>query len=227
MRPVTRVIAPVRTQVRDILKSMITDGQLSPGDRLIERDLCEQFGVSRPLLREALRQLEAEGLVSSLPNGGVHVKMMNLEEASEIYAVRAFLEAGAARLIAEAGSDEVIEELERYTKLVEEALATGDPLEFRRAKNNFYKALQNGCGNATLSEMLGMVHGRIQLLRTFTLGDPPRRSAAVAEIRAIVDAIRRRDPEEAHRLSVLHMDNACATMREVWKKLHGDVAMIA
>ena len=226
MRPVTRVVAPIRTQVQDILKSMIVDGQLLPGDRLIERDLCERFGVSRPLLREALRQLEAEGLVSSLPNGGVHVKVMTLDEAQEVYAVRSFLEAGAAKLVAETGSTSVIEELGRHTKAVEDALETDDPLALRRAKNNFYEALQAACGNATLAEMLRIVHGRIQLLRSVTLGDPVRRRAAVHEIRAIYDAIANRDGAEAHRLSLIHIENASAAMHGAWHKQHGEAVML-
>lgn len=227
MSIVTRVVAPVRTQVRDILKSMIADGQLSPGDRLIERDLCERFGVSRPLLREALRQLEAEGLVSSLPSGGVIVKLLSLEEAHEIYAVRSFLEAGAAKLIADNADDATVARLGHCTRAVEEACAKDDPLALRRAKNGFYEALQAACGNSTLAEMLRIVHGRIQLLRTVTLGDPARRKAAVAEIRAIFDAIEKRDGEEAHRLSTLHIANASAAMRNTWTKLQKDMAMIA
>jgi len=226
LRSVTRVVAPIRTQVQDILKSMIVDGQLSPGDRLIERDLCERFGVSRPLLREALRQLDAEGLVSSLPSGGVHVKMMSLEEAREVYAVRSFLEAGAAKLVAEAGSAEALQELGDLTKAVETALNTNDPLALRRAKNDFYEALQEACGNATLAEMLRVVHGRIQLLRSVTLGDPARRVAAVQEIRAIYDAIAARNGAEAHRLSILHIENASAAMRNAWQKQHGEVVML-
>ena len=228
MRSVVRVAAPVRLQVQDILKAMIADGQLASGDRLIERDLCERLGVSRPLLREALRQLEAEGLVTSLPNGGVHVKVMTIEEAREIYAVRSFLEAGAAKLIAETGTAVAIAELGERTAAVGTALATGDPLALRRAKNAFYETLQQACGNATLAEMLRIVHGRIQLLRTLTLGDPARRVAAVQEIRAIYEAIAARDGDSAYSRSVTHLDNAFAAMHTTWQRqLAGEASAVA
>ncbi len=221
MQTVTRVVAPVRSQVQDLLKLMIFEGQLAPGDRLIERDLCQRFGVSRPLLREALRQLDAEGLVTSQPNGGVVVKMMTVEEATDVYAVRAFLEGGAARLTAQLGTDDAIEALRERTRAVERALGDSDPLALRRAKNAFYEALQESCGNPTLAEMLRIVHGRIHLLRTLTLNEPGRMAAAVAEIRAIFDAIEARDAEEAFRLSVRHIENAASAMRKAWRPSAG------
>lgn len=221
MQTVTRVVAPVRSQVQDLLKLMIFEGQLAPGDRLIERDLCQRFGVSRPLLREALRQLDAEGLVTSQPNGGVVVKVMTVEEATDVYAVRAFLEGGAARLTAQLGTDDAIEALRERTRAVEQALGDSDPLALRRAKNAFYESLQEGCGNPTLAEMLRIVHGRIHLLRTLTLNEPGRMAAAVAEIRAIFDAVEARDAEEAFRLSVRHIENAAIAMRKAWRPSAG------
>ncbi|GAC1594862.1 MAG: hypothetical protein NVS3B28_25840 [Candidatus Velthaea sp.] len=66
----TSVAAPLRQQLTDVLRAAIADGQFKPGDRLIERDLCERTGVSRTSIREAFRALEAEGLIESIPNRG-------------------------------------------------------------------------------------------------------------------------------------------------------------
>jgi DNA-binding GntR family transcriptional regulator len=86
---VTRIAAPVRTQVERHLRQAILSGHFRPGDRLIARELCELFGVSRTALREALRSLEGHGLVVTIPQKGLVVATMTLQEAEEIYRVRA------------------------------------------------------------------------------------------------------------------------------------------
>ena len=88
-----RIAAPLRAQVEEVLRRAIAEGDLASGDRLVERTLCERFGVSRPLLREALRQLEAEHLVEAVPNRGIVVARPTIEDALQLYQVRAELEA--------------------------------------------------------------------------------------------------------------------------------------
>jgi DNA-binding GntR family transcriptional regulator len=96
------------------------------------------------------------------------------------------------------------------------ALAEGDGLNMRRAKNDFYDCLMTRCGNGTLHEMLRVIHGRIQLLRTVTLGNPDRMHAAAAEISEIHAAILQRDSEAAPRLTSEHIRNAAAAIRQAW-----------
>ena len=86
---IARLAAPVRIQLEKRLRHLIVSGEFRPGDRLIERDLCTRFGVSRTLLREALRNLESRGLVQNIPQKGVIVATMTAAETEEIYQVRA------------------------------------------------------------------------------------------------------------------------------------------
>ena len=102
---VQRVAAPLREQVLDLLRQAIVEHRLKPGQRLIERELVEQIGVSRTTIREVLRQLAAEGLVATIPQRGAVVAIPTAEEAAELYEVRAALESLAARRFVEHASD--------------------------------------------------------------------------------------------------------------------------
>ncbi|MEI9803979.1 MAG: GntR family transcriptional regulator [Pseudolabrys sp.] len=97
--------APLRTEIEIRLRSAITQGRFHAGERLIERELCEMLGVSRPSLREALRQLEAEELVTLVPNRGPVVSEIGIDEARDIYEIRATLEGLVARLFVRNASD--------------------------------------------------------------------------------------------------------------------------
>src|SRR5689334_11856309 len=102
---IVRIAAPIREQIEQQLRQAITSGHFRPGDRLIERELCTLFGVSRASLREALRQLEGDGLLTNIPHKGLVVATMTKEQAFDVYQVRAVLEGLAGRLFAEqAGS---------------------------------------------------------------------------------------------------------------------------
>src|SRR6056297_3133463 len=95
-----RSAAPVREQVLKALRTEIIEGRFAPGRRLTERELTEMLGVSRTVLRESLRQLEAEGLISLIPNQGPVVRALTVGEARELYRIREALEGLAARLFA-------------------------------------------------------------------------------------------------------------------------------
>ena len=95
---IQRFAAPLRLQVLDGLRRAIIDGRLAPGARLTERELTEMMGVSRTVIREALRQLETEGLIANVPNKGPVVRALSLAEARDLYMIRAVLEGLGARL---------------------------------------------------------------------------------------------------------------------------------
>src|SRR5579885_3504051 len=103
--PISHIAAPVREQVGARLRQAIVTGHFQPGARLIERELCTLLGVSRTSLREALRQLESDGLVVNIPHKGLVVATMTREEAEEIYQVRAAMEGLAGRLAALRATD--------------------------------------------------------------------------------------------------------------------------
>src|SRR5689334_22743137 len=95
---IQKFAAPLRQQVDDGLRQAIISGRLAPGARLTERELTEMMGVSRTVIREALRQLESEGLVAIIPHKGPVVRALSLDEARDLYSIRAVLEGFAARL---------------------------------------------------------------------------------------------------------------------------------
>src|SRR5262247_14034 len=126
---VVRNTVTLRQQVLEVLRSAILNFQFKPGDRLIERELCELTGVSRTSVREALRHLESEGLVESLPNKGPIVATLDLRQAGQIFEVRAALEGMAGRLFAERATQAQRENLRAALVALERTFAGGDRAE--------------------------------------------------------------------------------------------------
>jgi DNA-binding GntR family transcriptional regulator len=198
--------APLRTEIETRLRSSITQGRFHAGERLIERELCEMFGVSRPSLREAMRQLEAEELVTLVPNRGPVVSEISIEEAREIYEIRATLEGLVARLFVRNASDAEVAELRKALRELKKA-ETGKSSELLLdLKNKFYEVLLAGCGNRVMRRVLAQMHNRIRLLRATTLAG--RTKIALVEIGKIVDAIERRDENAACLASIEHIERA-------------------
>ena len=200
---------PVRRQLEEHLRRAIIDGLYPPGSHLSDRALCEQFGVSRSLVREAVRLLEAEGLVTTIPYRGPFVAFLSAEEAAQIYEVRAALEGLAGAGFAQRAS----EAQRRDLREVFDALAGGcgaDRRQLLETKQRFYDVLLAGCGNAYVARMLAQVLNRNTQLRATSLSAPDRLPNTVREIGAIVEAVLRRDPDAARRACVAHVEAAAA-----------------
>jgi DNA-binding GntR family transcriptional regulator len=195
--------APLRRQVLDELRQSIISGRLEPGSRLVERELVGMMGVSRTVIREALRQLESEGLVAIIPNKGPVVRKLSLDEARDLYSIRAVLEGLAARLFVENGDEAHVEKLEHALEDTAEAYWGGDPGRILETKNLFYDVLFEGAGSETLSSMIGLLHMRIRRWRALGLGHPKRSAERSKEsidgLWAVLEAIRERDADLAER----------------------------
>src|SRR5579859_803497 len=153
---VGRVAAPLRDQVLEIVRNAILDFRYKPGQRLIERELIEQIGVSRTTIREVLRELDAEGLVTTIPQKGAIVVVPTAEEAADLYDVRASLEALAARRFVERASDAQVARLRGAVEGFAQAVEDGaDTLALLRAKDAVYDVLLEGAGSAAIRSMLG------------------------------------------------------------------------
>lgn len=211
---VERVAAPLRQQVLDELRRAIIDGEIAPGSRLIERDLCARTGVSRTVVREVLRQLESEGLVGMIPNRGPVVRSLGPEEARELYAIRAVLEGLAARIFVEQASQEQAARLLETVHEVESAYAGGDARQVIAAKNRFYAVLFEAARGEVLAAMTASLHARISRWRSLGLTHPersPDRSAQSVEgLRQLAAAIADRDADRAERLARDEAQNAAA-----------------
>jgi DNA-binding GntR family transcriptional regulator len=209
---VGRVAAPLREQVLDGLRAAILNFDLKPGERLVERELIEQIGVSRTTIREVLRELTAEGLVVVIPQKGAVVYAPSQEEATDLYAVRASLEALAVRRFIERAPEDKVEAL-RATVTGIEAVSEGDGgmLELLHAKDRFYDVLLDGAASPTIQQILGGVQARVRLLRATSLSQPGRPREVVEEIRGLVEAIAARDVDLAVRRCDAHLNKAAAT----------------
>ncbi|WP_043838245.1 GntR family transcriptional regulator [Muricoccus aerilatus] len=186
---------PVRRQVEERLREAIISGRFMPGDHLSDRLLCDLFGVSRGVIREAVRLLEAEGLIEVVPNRGPFVAYLSPAEASQVYEVRAVLEALAGQGFAERASEDEIAELRAVFEEIAAARPGLNRVALLGLKRRFYDVLLRGCRNAYVARMLDQVLNRNTQLRATTLSDPERLPRTVAEIRRIVEAIERRDGE--------------------------------
>lgn len=200
---IDKFAAPLRQQVLDELRQSIIAGRLAPGSRLVERELTAMMGVSRTVVREALRQLESEGLVSIIPNKGPIVRELTLAEAKDLYSIRAVLEGLAAHRFVENANDNQVEQLQQALDATAEAYEQGNPDVILETKNRFYDVLFEGAGSETLSTMIGTLHGRIWRWRALGLTHPERSperyKESVAGLRAVLAAIRDRDAGLAER----------------------------
>lgn len=205
---VTNVAAPVRRQVAKVLRGAITSGRFAPGQHLVEKDLCELLGVSRPSVREALRELEGEGLIDIIPNKGPLVKRLTAADAASVYQVRAALEALAARLFVQCATDAQVDRLSVAVGTLAEAYETLDVERILAAKQVFYDVLIEGTGNNVIRSILRSLNDRITLLRRVTLSSPKRAKQSIREIRNLLSAIKRRDADAAYEVSMDHIQQA-------------------
>ena len=137
----------LREKVLEALRNAILNFQLLPGDRLIERDLCDLLGVSRTSVREALRHLESEGIVEYLEGKGPRVAIITMEDAREIYELRCSLECMIVELFTIRANDEQLLDLEYSLRKLHSRLEAGEIVPILEAVTAFYEVLFEGCGN--------------------------------------------------------------------------------
>lgn len=213
----------IRDQIADTLRAAITNSDLVPGQLLVERELCELTGASRPSVREALRQLEAEGLVESRNGRGTVIRVLTKEEIANLYEVRAELEGFAARLFCARASDTQRQALQRaIDRLAKATRARGErSSEILAAQREFYSVLFSGAGNALLDQMVNGLQARLAQLRATTLGVDGRAEASLAEFELIAEAIRSGNGDAAQQAAVDHVHSAAVAMEQVAQPAQG------
>jgi GntR family transcriptional regulator, trigonelline degradation regulator len=209
---ITRESATLRERVTVSLRNAILSGQLKPGQKLVEKELCTSLDISRTLLREALPQLEAEGLIKSVAHKGPSVASVDADEVRLIYQVRRALEALTAREFVRNATDDQVRELREQLVALKRPEAATDLRALLIAKAGFYAVLFEGCGNKVISQILTQLNNRMILYKRLSLSAAGRLSEVIGELEAIVAAIEARDPDEAARLSDIHVDNAERTV---------------
>lgn len=205
---------PLADTVSSELRAAILDGQLRPGERIRQEDVARRFGMSRIPVREALRQLASEGLVVLEPHVGARVASLDLEELDEIYQLRERLEPFAIARSTPKLSDQQIEELRSLVKRMEEVADPEDLTRWLGLDRRFHLATFAG---APLPRLLGLIEGfwnaTQQYRRVYTLL-PERLALAHAEHRLLLEALERRDPDDAERILQTHIRRTRLTLEE-------------
>ncbi|MGH7032505.1 MAG: GntR family transcriptional regulator [Stellaceae bacterium] len=205
LKPLKPQAAPLRNQIIVSLRRAIELGVLVPGTRLIEKDLCTQLGVSRTSLREALRELQAQGILEHSRARGLAVSAISHEDAENVYRIRAALEALIVEQFVQKASADEIGSLARESEALKEAYRSGELEGIVVAKRSFYDRICSGARNPIAFDLLGHLVLRTSSLRSRSLTRKERQRQSIKEIDALVGAIERRDVEAARRIAAEHV----------------------
>lgn len=187
----------------DILKEVY-----KPGEALIEKKLCENLGVSRTPVREAIMQLELEGLVQSVPNKGVIIKGISIKDVEEIYTIRMMIEGFAAKLAAENITKEDIAELKEIVDLQEFYTTKNDKEHLIKFDLKFHEVMLKAGKSNPLIHLQRTFYHYVQKIRVSSYKTPLRAKEALKEHKAILNAITNRDAKQAEKLTIEHIKNA-------------------
>jgi len=189
----------LRDRTTVALREAILGLHFKPGEKLVERRLCEETGVSRTCVREALRHLEAEGLVVRAANKGMFVATLGEEEARQIYEVRELLEAGMARHFVERAEANDLTRLTAAAEAIAETIFGQDTRAYVAALDAFTDALMAGGDNEVARDLHKRLRARITVLRNLTSRAmrEEEKHDSLAAVRRIVAALEARDKAEA------------------------------
>jgi DNA-binding GntR family transcriptional regulator len=208
LAPLQHQSAPLRNKIIAALRGAIEAGVLRPGVRLIERDLCEQLNVSRTSLREALRELQAQGILTHVDNRGLAVAMLTREDAENAYRLRAVVEALIVQQFIERADEEELARLEADGLVLKRAYQSGSVERILASKHAFYDRICSGAQNALAFDIINGLVLRTSSLRTPSLARKERQQQSVKEIDAILEAIRARNVAAAKRAAIAHVESA-------------------
>ncbi len=207
---VDRSAKTLRELTLEKMRAAIYAQRFRPGDRLVERDLCEQLGVSRTIVREVLRHLETEGLVTTLQARGPIVARTTADDALQIYEIRGVLEGIAARACAERRSPEMIAALETCLAGIKAGYADDDMPGVLAATTEFYRTLFHFAGKEIAWGIVSTLTVRINHLRSMTIKTDGRKVDGPVQMQRILDAITAGDGEAANAAALQHVRSASA-----------------
>ena len=197
----------------DRLRKAIISGRFSGGDRLVERTLCDQLGVSRSVVREAIRYLEAEGLVETQGRIGPVVATLEWPRARQIDDIRRLLEAEAAAACASRADERITSRLRAALETLKLSFESGQPDRLLAATTHFYEVIFTAAGHDIAWEIVQRLNGRISRLRAITLASRDRSVSGHAHMQRICAAICNRDPAEAAAAVNAHLLDAAEIAR--------------
>ncbi|MBS0535560.1 MAG: GntR family transcriptional regulator [Proteobacteria bacterium] len=200
------------------LRDLIAEGQLPEGSRIIERELCDQLGVSRTPLREAFKVLASEGLVEILPNRGAVVTRLSPREAHDMLAVLARLEAFAGELACLHATDDELRGLRDLHERMMEYYRQREKLEYFRINQSIHVEIVRVARNEVLRSMHGRLHARMKRSRFRGNDIPDNWAAAVADHEELIVALETRNGRLAHDVLRRHIEAS-------WTRLANSLAI--
>ena len=208
---------PLRDVVFNTLRQAILTGELKPGERLMEIHLANKLGVSRTPIREAIRKLELEGLVTMIPRRGAEVAQITEKSLQDVLEVRRSLDALCAELACERITDKELAALEVACKEFEEATRTKDTRAIAAADVTLHDIIVKATNNARLLQLVNNLAEQMYRYRFEYIKDFSMHQRLVEEHRVIFEAIKGKDKETAATAAVTHIDNQ---MNSIARQLH-------
>lgn len=198
----------------DALRAALTGGDLAPGQRLVEADLAELYGVTRASVRAALIDLTSEGLVERIPNRGARVRVVSVDEAVAITECRMVLEGLCAARAATNATDDEIASLVELGHQLRAAVADGEPVKYSEYNRQLHRRLREISAQPVANAVLDRLNA--QLVRhQFRLSlRPGRPQVSLGEHLAIIDAVARRDPDAAEAATRAHLAGVVEALRQ-------------
>jgi len=214
----------LRDIVQERMRTAIIEGHFAPGERLVERPLCDQLGVSRTVVRETIRYLEAEGLVEIIPNRGPIVARFDRDQAAQIYDIRQQLEGSAAAVCAGNHSGDFAKRLGDALAALNAAMNDSEWIGVMHATTQFYEIIFAEAGHSIAWDIVQRLNGRISRLRVLTLSVKDRPASGICHMTAIYQAILSRDANAARSAVQAHILDASAV---AYRFLHDESAKAA
>lgn len=222
LAPVQYQSAPLRNKIIAALRSAIESGVLAPGTRLIEKDLCDQLNVSRTSLREALRELQADGIFEPMSPRGLVINTISREEAENAYRIRSVLEALVVEQFIEKADEAAVRDLARQAEILKQAYQAGRLETIIETKRAFYDRICNGADNAIAFDIINRLVLRTSSLRRYSLSRQERQLQSIKEIDRLIKAIQKRDIEAARQAALDHVKNSARSALDAAKATRKD-----
>lgn len=200
-------LLPLRDVVFKTLRQSILTGELKPGERLMEIHLADKLGVSRTPIREAIRQLELEGLVVMIPRKGAQVAHITEKDTTDALEVRLALDELSVELACARITDDEIEELIEACEQFELAVESADAIEITRADIAFHDIILKSTKNDKLIQMVNNLAEQLYRYRFEYIKDSSGWNTLIYEHRAITDAIIKKDHKLAIQANLIHIKN--------------------
>lgn len=205
---------PLHNELADRLRHMIVEGELAPGEKLQEKELCGQFGVSRTPLREAMKVLATEGLVQLTPNRGCTVAKLTLADLDEAFPIMGALEALSGELACKHITEAEVARIRDLHERMVRKYDAGALREYFKLNEQIHQLILAAARNPTLAQMQLSLSGRVRRARYMANMSPARWAKAVAEHEKILEALAARDGKRLAVLLKEHLANKLQTVKE-------------